>query len=107
MVRKEEIEHALIEEYGRTTRYRSGHNSHTLYLALAAPLSTSTSRPPCAAAHLPQPASVRFLRGWTCSDHVNEEFPFVTNSSALIVQTNEGGMIPIMDRIRRSTAAYL
>ncbi|KZV44767.1 hypothetical protein F511_33303 [Dorcoceras hygrometricum] len=55
----------------------------------------------------PPPAAVRFLRGWTCSDHVDEEVPFMTNLSALLVQTDEGGVIPVVDRIRRSTAAYL
>ncbi|KZV58004.1 hypothetical protein F511_43521 [Dorcoceras hygrometricum] len=70
---------------------------------------TSTSRSPLAALRrrLPPPTAVRFLRGWTCSDHVNEEVLFVINSSALLVQTDEGGVIPIVDRIRRSTAAYL
>ncbi|KZV50586.1 hypothetical protein F511_33557 [Dorcoceras hygrometricum] len=55
----------------------------------------------------PPPAAARFLRGWICSDHVDEEVPFVTNSSAFLVQTDEGGVIPVVDRIRRSTAAYL
>ncbi|KZT76786.1 hypothetical protein F511_46189 [Dorcoceras hygrometricum] len=53
------------------------------------------------------PAAVRFLRGWICSDHVDEEVSFVKNSSDLLVQTDEGGVIPVVDRIRRSTAAYL
>ncbi|KZV17947.1 F-box family protein [Dorcoceras hygrometricum] len=73
----------------------------------------STSRPPLhfhltAAARriAPPPAAVHFLRGWTCSDHDDEEVPFVINSSALLVQTDKRGVIPVMDRIRRSTAAY-
>ncbi|KZV57749.1 Multidrug resistance protein ABC transporter family [Dorcoceras hygrometricum] len=68
------------------------------------PIGPSTSRPPlhfhltAAARRLaPPPAVVRFLRGWTCSDHVDVEVPFVTNSSALLVQTDEGGVIPVMD----------
>ncbi|KZV16013.1 hypothetical protein F511_14379 [Dorcoceras hygrometricum] len=55
----------------------------------------------------PPSAAVHFLRGWTCSDHVDEEVPFVTNSSALLVQTDEGGVILVVDRIRRSTVANL
>ncbi|KZV52564.1 hypothetical protein F511_26791 [Dorcoceras hygrometricum] len=82
----------------------------------ASPMSIgpSTSRPPlhfhltAAARRLaPPPAAIRFLRGWNCSDHVDEEVSFVTNSSAFLVQTDEGGVIPVVDRIRRSTAAYL
>ncbi|KZV44415.1 hypothetical protein F511_39528 [Dorcoceras hygrometricum] len=38
------------------------------------------------------------LRGWTCSDHLDEEIPSVINSS----QTGEGAMIPVVDRIRRT-----
>ncbi|KZV53020.1 alpha-dioxygenase 2 [Dorcoceras hygrometricum] len=75
------------------------------------PIGPSTSRPPLhfhltAAARRLEPPS-GFLRGWTCSYHVDEEVPFVINSSALLVQTDEGGVIPVVDRIRRSTAAYL
>ncbi|KZV34508.1 hypothetical protein F511_14708 [Dorcoceras hygrometricum] len=63
------------------------------------PIGPSTSRPPlhfhltAAARRLAPPAAVHFLHGWTCSDHVDEEVPFVTNSSALLVQTDEGGVI--------------
>ncbi|KZV39252.1 hypothetical protein F511_17584 [Dorcoceras hygrometricum] len=49
----------------------------------------------------------RCSRDWTCSDHVDEDIPFVSNSSALLVQTDEGVLFPVVDRIRRSTAAYL
>ncbi|KZV33453.1 aldose 1-epimerase-like [Dorcoceras hygrometricum] len=55
--------------------------------------------------HAP-PAVARFLRGWTYYDHINEEIPSVVNTSALLVQTDEGVLFPIVDRIRRSTAAY-
>ncbi|KZV56573.1 hypothetical protein F511_04982 [Dorcoceras hygrometricum] len=47
----------------------------------------------------------RRLRGWTYSDHRDEEIPFVVNSSALLVQTDEGVVFPVVDRIRRTTAA--
>ncbi|KZV38382.1 hypothetical protein F511_13953 [Dorcoceras hygrometricum] len=71
------------------------------------PLSLPTpSRPLVALRRRPPSAAVRFLRGWTCSDHNDEEVPFVTNSSALLVQTDEGGVIRVVDRIRRSTVAY-
>ncbi|KZV48692.1 hypothetical protein F511_16891 [Dorcoceras hygrometricum] len=49
----------------------------------------------------------RCSRDWTCSDHVDEEIPFVSNLSALLVQTDEGVLFPVVDRIRRSIAAYL
>ncbi|KZT76075.1 hypothetical protein F511_46900 [Dorcoceras hygrometricum] len=52
-------------------------------------------------------AVCRPLRGRTCSDHLVEEIPFVTNSSALLVQTDEGAVFPVVDRIRRCTVAYL
>ncbi|KZV40681.1 hypothetical protein F511_31241 [Dorcoceras hygrometricum] len=52
-------------------------------------------------------ARLRYSRDWTCSDHVDEEIPFVSNSSALLVQTDEGVLFPVVDRIRRSTAANL
>ncbi|KZV55079.1 MICROTUBULE ORGANIZATION 1 family protein [Dorcoceras hygrometricum] len=48
----------------------------------------------------------RCLCDWTYSDHVDEEIPFVTNSSAFLVQTDEGAVNPVVDQIRRSTAAY-
>ncbi|KZV32593.1 sphingoid long-chain bases kinase 2, mitochondrial [Dorcoceras hygrometricum] len=50
----------------------------------------NTSRPPPAAAS----------RDRTCSDHLFEEIPFVSNSSALLVQTDEGVLIPVVDRIK-------
>ncbi|KZV48140.1 F-box/LRR-repeat protein 14-like [Dorcoceras hygrometricum] len=42
----------------------------------------------------------------TCSGHRAEEFPSVLNSSGLLVQADEGVLIPVVDLIRRSTAAY-
>ncbi|KZV48397.1 serine/threonine-protein kinase UCNL [Dorcoceras hygrometricum] len=67
--------------------------------SLSHSLSLSLSRR--AAAHR------RYSRDWTCSDHVDEEIPFVSNSSALLVQTDEGVLFPVVDRIRRSTLPTL
>ncbi|KZV22459.1 Subtilisin-like protease [Dorcoceras hygrometricum] len=50
---------------------------------------------------------VAACRDRTCSDHLDEEIPSVVNSSALLVQTNEGVLFPVVDRIRRSIAANL
>ncbi|KZV48755.1 hypothetical protein F511_26086 [Dorcoceras hygrometricum] len=50
---------------------------------------------------------VAAYRDRTCSDRRAEEIPFVSNSSVLIVQADEGFVLPIVDLIRRSTAAYL
>ncbi|KZV31874.1 ABC transporter B family member 21-like [Dorcoceras hygrometricum] len=58
-----------------------------------------TQAPP-SATHTPPP-----LRR-TCSGHRAEEFPSVLNSSGLLVQADEGVLIPVVDLIRRSTAAY-
>ncbi|KZV38737.1 F-box family protein [Dorcoceras hygrometricum] len=69
-----------------------------------------TSLLPSAAAHrtLSSPiAAVPPPRDRTCFDHRDEEIPFVSNSSVLIVQADEGFVFPIVDLIRRSTAAYL
>ncbi|KZV53440.1 hypothetical protein F511_44828 [Dorcoceras hygrometricum] len=49
-------------------------------------------------------AVCRRLRGWTRSDHRDEEILFVVNSSALLVQNDEGVVFPVVDRIRRTTA---
>ncbi|KZV50775.1 F-box/LRR-repeat protein [Dorcoceras hygrometricum] len=66
----------------------------------AAPFSfSSLSAPP------PPRAAASFRR--TCSGHHEEEIPFVSNSSTLLVQTDEGAVFPVVDRIRRSTVAYL
>ncbi|KZV39651.1 hypothetical protein F511_30457 [Dorcoceras hygrometricum] len=46
-------------------------------------------------------------RDRTCFDHRDEEIPFVSNSSVLLVQADKGFVLPIVDLIRRSTAAYL
>ncbi|KZV44601.1 hypothetical protein F511_40700 [Dorcoceras hygrometricum] len=81
----------------------------TLDIRVAAPSPHSLShdrRPPRAAVRHAA-AHRRCSRDWTCSNHVDEEIPFVSNSSALLVQTDEGVLFPIMDRIRRSTAANL
>ncbi|KZV37475.1 hypothetical protein F511_43381 [Dorcoceras hygrometricum] len=46
-------------------------------------------------------------RDQTCFDHRDEEIPFVSNSSVLLVQADEGFVLSVVDLIRRSTAAYL
>ncbi|KZV33749.1 hypothetical protein F511_12319 [Dorcoceras hygrometricum] len=58
-----------------------------------------THAPP-SATHAPPP-----LRQ-TCSGHRAEEIPSVVNFSDLLVQTDKGIVIPVMDLIRRSTTAY-
>ncbi|KZV33366.1 thioredoxin family protein [Dorcoceras hygrometricum] len=76
---------------------------------IAAPTLPTLSRPPTALAPpVVRRASAhrRCSRDWTRSDHVDEEIPFVSNLSALLVQTDEGVLFPVVDRIRRSTAAY-
>ncbi|KZV54098.1 hypothetical protein F511_28467 [Dorcoceras hygrometricum] len=62
---------------------------------------TSSPKLLSAAAH-PTRRVCRRLRGWTRSDHLDEEIPFVINSSGLLVQTDEGVVIPVVDRIRRT-----
>ncbi|KZV15811.1 hypothetical protein F511_21634 [Dorcoceras hygrometricum] len=76
---------------------------------IAAPPLPTLSRPPTATA----PPAVRRAatrrrcsRDCTRSDHVDEEIPFVSNSSAPLVQTDEGVLFPVVDRIRRSTVVY-
>ncbi|KZV17128.1 hypothetical protein F511_22246 [Dorcoceras hygrometricum] len=62
-------------------------------------LSHTTHRPPPLA---PPHAAVvcRRLRGWTCSDHRDEEIPFMPNSSGLLVQADEGVVFPVVDLIK-------
>ncbi|KZV25850.1 sphingoid long-chain bases kinase 2, mitochondrial [Dorcoceras hygrometricum] len=64
--------------------------------APAAPSLSTTpqGRRPCAAA--PPTAA---CRDRTCSVHLVEEIPSVVNSSALLVQTDEGAVHPVVDRI--------
>ncbi|KZV50636.1 hypothetical protein F511_25595 [Dorcoceras hygrometricum] len=65
------------------------------------PLLSQTSRPrllPCAA--VPPP------RDRTCFNHRDEEIPFVLKSVSSSVQTDGGLLFPVVDLIRRSTAAY-
>ncbi|KZV21956.1 hypothetical protein F511_42644 [Dorcoceras hygrometricum] len=66
-----------------------------------------SSRPSSTPLRPPPRRVARILRGWTCSDHDDEEIPFLSNSSALLEQTDEGVLFLVVDRIRRSTAAYL
>ncbi|KZV29268.1 hypothetical protein F511_35500 [Dorcoceras hygrometricum] len=66
---------------------------------------TTSSRPPLLSSPLQPPphtraAAVRLLRGRTCSNHTVEEISFVSNSSALIVQTDKGILILVVDRIK-------
>ncbi|KZV51814.1 hypothetical protein F511_29713 [Dorcoceras hygrometricum] len=70
------------------------------HLNLAAPhlFSSPSAAPPHAPPHVghaPPP-----LRR-TCSSHRAEVFPSVLNSSGLLVQANEGILIPVVDLIRR------
>ncbi|KZV47926.1 hypothetical protein F511_20534 [Dorcoceras hygrometricum] len=73
----------------------------------ATPKQPPTSSPlgrthaPLSATHAPPP-----IRR-TCSGHRAEEIPSVVNLSDLLVQTDKGIVIPVVDLIRRSTAAYL
>ncbi|KZV30440.1 F-box family protein [Dorcoceras hygrometricum] len=59
--------------------------------------------PPSLPLHLstaafPRAAAPR-RRDRTCSDHLVEEIPFVANLSTLLVQTDEGLVHPVVDRI--------
>ncbi|KZV40348.1 RING finger and CHY zinc finger domain-containing protein 1-like [Dorcoceras hygrometricum] len=56
--------------------------------------------------HQPPPVTAAY-RDRTCSDRRVGEIPFVSNSSVLLVQADEGFVLPVVDLIRRSTAAYL
>ncbi|KZV37929.1 DEAD-box ATP-dependent RNA helicase 55 [Dorcoceras hygrometricum] len=60
-------------------------------------------RPPHAALSRRRPSP----RDRTCFDHRDEEIPFVSNSSVLLVQADKGFVLPVVDLIRRSTAVYL
>ncbi|KZV55057.1 hypothetical protein F511_33529 [Dorcoceras hygrometricum] len=73
------------------------HNTHN-------PSLVATSLPPQLLGRRPSPraAVCRRLRGWTCSDHLDEEISSVINSSRLLVQTDEGAVISVVDRIWRT-----
>ncbi|KZV24122.1 hypothetical protein F511_20109 [Dorcoceras hygrometricum] len=62
-----------------------------------------------ASTHAPPSATARAAacRDRTCSDRLDEGIPFVSNLSDLLVQTDEGIVFPVVDLIRRSTAAYI
>ncbi|KZV31224.1 hypothetical protein F511_09418 [Dorcoceras hygrometricum] len=56
--------------------------------------------------HKPQAAAERHApphapppRDRTCFDHRDEEIPFVSNSSVLLVQADEGFVLPVVDLI--------
>ncbi|KZV44214.1 hypothetical protein F511_11029 [Dorcoceras hygrometricum] len=97
--------HGLGLMYDNTTHHK------TLASKRRPPLSsTPLSAGRRLAAFPPQPPPFRraaaACRYRTCSDHLVVEIPLVSNSSALLVQTDEGVLFPVVDRIRRSTAAY-
>ncbi|KZV17905.1 hypothetical protein F511_06832 [Dorcoceras hygrometricum] len=52
-------------------------------------------------------AVCRPLRGRTCSDHLVEEIPFRDKFVSSSVQTDEGAVFPVVDRIRRFSGANL
>ncbi|KZV23244.1 F-box family protein [Dorcoceras hygrometricum] len=68
---------------------------------LAAP---SLSTTPLGRRPLRRPPPCAVCRGWTRSDHLDEEILFVVNSSSLLVQTDEGVVFLVVDRFRRTTA---
>ncbi|KZV14519.1 hypothetical protein F511_41930 [Dorcoceras hygrometricum] len=68
------------------------------------PLSADHRAPPTRRRALPSATS---CRDRTCSDQLFEEFPLMPDSSGLLVQADEGIVFPVVDLIRRSTAAYL
>ncbi|KZV15535.1 hypothetical protein F511_02696 [Dorcoceras hygrometricum] len=61
--------------------------------------------PPPSPPRLPRPpplavAPPPLLRDRTCSDHLEEEIQFVPNSSGLLVQADEGILLPVVDLIK-------
>ncbi|KZV54461.1 hypothetical protein F511_29949 [Dorcoceras hygrometricum] len=85
-------------------------NSGGLILILTAQSTRNTFRPPYLA---PPPSPPRIprspplavappplLRDRTCSDHLEEESPFVPNSSGLLLQADEGILLPVVDLIK-------
>ncbi|KZV33570.1 hypothetical protein F511_10556 [Dorcoceras hygrometricum] len=70
-------------------------------LSLSRP--TTVRRPRCRLA----PPSAASCCDRTCYDQLFDKFPSVPNSSGLLVQADEGIVFPVVDLIRRSTAAYL
>ncbi|KZV29436.1 helicase domain-containing family protein [Dorcoceras hygrometricum] len=62
------------------------------------PLITSRRRPPPLRRRQPPPSAASF-RDRTCSVQFDEEFPSVLNSSVLLVQADEGVLIPVVDLI--------
>ncbi|KZV43255.1 hypothetical protein F511_09841 [Dorcoceras hygrometricum] len=57
-----------------------------------------------ASTHAPPPAAARAsaCRDRTCFDRLDEEIPFVSNLSDLVVQTDEGILIPVLDLIKEN-----
>ncbi|KZV32151.1 hypothetical protein F511_29749 [Dorcoceras hygrometricum] len=70
------------------------HVSLPPYLATPPSPPRLSRSPPLAAAPPP------LLRDRTCSDHLDEEIPFVPNSSGLLVQAVEGILLPVVDLIK-------
>ncbi|KZV31162.1 hypothetical protein F511_16486 [Dorcoceras hygrometricum] len=77
--------------------------SQTLHTSRPLPLHNSFSIAVPRATHRRPRAATSCRR--TCSDYHDEEIPFVTNSLGLLVQTDEGVVNPVLDWIRRTTAA--
>ncbi|KZV44236.1 pentatricopeptide repeat-containing protein-like [Dorcoceras hygrometricum] len=82
--------------YNNTTLQTLDIAAPLLPIPLSAAASSTCRRPP------PRAAA---CRGWTCSDRLDEEIPSVINSSRFLVQTDEGIVISVVDRIRRTTTA--
>ncbi|KZV27972.1 hypothetical protein F511_06447 [Dorcoceras hygrometricum] len=78
------------------THNPSLHTSHSAAPPLPQPHATGRRLAPPRAA-----AVCRHLRDRTCFDHRDEEFPSVLNSSVILVQADEGVLIPVVDLIRR------
>ncbi|KZV45281.1 hypothetical protein F511_06799 [Dorcoceras hygrometricum] len=85
--------------WGYIVRQHTSHKPSSQAAAHPSPPRLSQPPPPCHRA-------AAACRDRTCSDHLVVEIPFMENSSVLLVQTDEGVLFPVVDRIRRSTAAY-
>ncbi|KZV24089.1 hypothetical protein F511_40645 [Dorcoceras hygrometricum] len=79
--------------------FREQSQESAVYLDLhGRPLPLLQSLTPSAAAQAPPSPHV----DRTCSDHRFEEFPSVLISSGLLVQVDEGTLLPVVDLIRRN-----
>ncbi|KZV38694.1 pentatricopeptide repeat-containing protein [Dorcoceras hygrometricum] len=66
---------------------------------LRRPLLSTNLTPPPSATHRRQQPHAPPPRDRTCFDHRDEEIPFVSNSSVLLVQVDEGFVLPVVDLI--------